>query len=89
MNRENKLYIKLWTNVLEKAIQDLYYVPPETVDELTNQNSHITQELYWKSQAQAWFKSKKNDLNSFEGVCLILGIEPSEIRRELYEKGLL
>ena len=89
MNIESKLYLKLWANVLERAIQDLYYVPPETFDDLTNQNSQITQELYWKSQAQAWFKSKKNAFNSFEGVCLILGLEPSEIRRKLYEKGLL
>ena len=89
MNRESILCIKIWANVLERAIQDLYYVAPETVDDLTNQNSQITQELYWKSQAQAWFKSKKNDFNSFEGVCLILELDPSEIRRKLYEKGLL
>lgn len=90
MKKESELYIKLWASVLQSAIDDLYYNPPETREDLTNyQNAAAVQELYWKRQAQTWFKSKGKGFNSFEGVCLSLGLEPSEIRKKLYEKGLL
>ncbi len=90
MRREGRPYLKLWASVLEKALEDLYYDPPETQENLTMyQNSQVDQELYWKRQAQQWFKSKSKGFNSFEGICLILGLEPSCIRKKLYEKGLL
>jgi hypothetical protein len=87
---EDKVHLKLWANVLEKALEDLYYEPPEVREDLTTcQNSQVDRELYWKRQAQAWFKSKSKGFNSFEGVCLILGLEASGIRKKLFEKGLL
>jgi hypothetical protein len=90
VGREGKLYLKLWANVLEKALEDLYYEPPEARENFTTcQNSQVDRELYWKRQAQAWFKSKSKEFNSFEGVCLILGLEASGIRKKLFEKGLL
>jgi len=90
MIRETKPYLKLWANILQKAIEDLYYKPPETTEKLTVcQDSQIKKELYWKEQAQAWFKSKNNTFNSFEGVCNILGLEPSAIRKKLHEEELL
>ena len=88
--RESKSYLKLWANILQKAIEDLQYEPPETTENITNcQDSQIKRELYWKEQAQAWFKSKNNEFNSFEGICMSLGLEPSEIRKKLHEEGLL
>jgi len=90
MRRESKLYLKLWASILQKAIEDLYYEPPEISENLTNcQNSQIKRELYWKEQAQAWFKNRSDEFNSFEGVCTILGLEPSEIRKKLHEERLL
>ena len=90
MMRETKPYLKLWTNILQKAIEDLYYKPPERTENLTVcQDSQIRRELYWKEQAQAWFKSKNNAFNSFEGVCTILELDPSAIREKLHEKRLL
>jgi len=90
MRRESKPYLKLWASILQKAIEDLYYEPHETSENLTNcQNSQIKRELYRKEQAQAWFKNKNNEFNSFEGVCMILGLEPSEIRKKLHKEGLL
>jgi hypothetical protein len=90
MMRESKLYLKLWANILQRAIEDLYYEPPERTENLTIcQDSQMKRELYWKEQAQAWFKSRSNEFNSFEGVCMILGLEPSEIRKKLHEKRLL
>jgi len=90
MRREGKPYTELWASVLEKAMEDLYYDPPETREDLaTCQNSKVDRELYWKNQAQAWFNSKSKGFNSFEGVCLILGLEASCIRKKIYEKGLL
>jgi hypothetical protein len=90
MRRERRPYLTLWASVLEKAIEDLYYEPPETPEDLsTYENRAVDQELYWKRQAQQWFKSKGKQFNSFEGICVILGLEPSRIRTRLYEKGLL
>jgi len=90
MRRESKLYFKLWAAVFEKAIEDLYYYPPESQENLTKyQNSQVDRELYWKRQAQAWFNNKSKEFNSFEGVCLTLGLDHSGIRKKLYEKGLL
>jgi len=90
MMRETKPYLKLWASTLQRAIEDLYYESPETTEHLTIcQNTQIKRELYWKEQAQAWFKSKNNAFNSFEGVCMILGLEPSEIRKKLHEERLL
>ena len=88
--RESKSCLQLWANILQRAIEDLQYEPPETIENLTNcQDSQIKKELYWKEQAQAWFKSKNNEFNSFEGICMSLGLEPSEIRKKLREEGLL
>ena len=90
MMRESKSYLKLRASILQKAIEDLYYEPPETTENLTNcQDSQIKRELYWKEQAQAWFKNTNNEFNSFEGVCIILELEPSEIRKKLHEERLL
>jgi len=90
MRRERRPYLTLWASVLEKAIEDLYYEPPETQEDLTTyENRVVDKELYWKRQAQQWFKSKSKQFNSFEGICVILGLEPSRIRKRLYEKGLL
>jgi hypothetical protein len=90
MRREIRLYLKLWAAVLERAIEDLHFSPPEAREELTvYQKREIEQELHWKSQAQAWFKSSDKGFNSFEGICLILGLEASEVRKELENKGLL
>jgi len=87
---ESKPCLELWVSVLEKALEDLYYAPPETRENLTTfQNSKVDRELYWKNQAQAWFKSKSKGFNGFEGICLIVGLEASWIRKKLYEKGLL
>ena len=90
MRREGKPYLRLWASVLGKALEDLYYAPPETRENLRMcENSKVTQELYWKNQARAWFKSRSKGFNSFEGICMILGLEASCIRKKLYEKGLL
>ena len=90
MRRESKLHLELWVAVLEKGLEDLNYNPPETRENLTMyENSKVDQELHWKRQAQAWFKSEDNGFNSFDGVCLILGLEASEIRKRLHKKGLL
>ena len=90
MGTESKLYLKLWAHILQKAIEDLYYQPPETTNSLTKcQDSQIKREIYWKEQAKEWFKNTNNDFNSFEGVCMILGLEPSEIRKKLNEERLL
>jgi len=90
MSTESKSYLKLWSSILQRAIEDLHYEPPETTENLTIcQDSQIKRELYWKEQAQAWFKSKNNAFNSFEGVCTILGLEPSAVREKLQEERLL
>jgi len=90
MRRESKLYLELWAAVLEKALEDLNHNPPETREDLTMyENSKVDQKLHWKRQAQAWFKSEDKGFNSFDGVCLILGLEASEIRKRLHKKGLL
>jgi len=90
MMRESKSYLKLWANILQRAIEDLYYEPPETTENLPNcKYSQIKRELLWKEQAQAWFKNRSDEFNSFEGVCMILGLEPSEIRKKLHEEELL
>lgn len=90
MRTESKPCLELWVSVLEKALEDLYYDPPEIRENLTTcENSRVTQELYWKNQAQAWFKSRSKGFNSFEGICLILGLEASWIRKKLYQQGLL
>jgi len=52
MMRESKSYLKLWANILQRAIEDLYYEPPETTENLPNcQYSQIKRELLWKEQA--------------------------------------
>jgi hypothetical protein len=90
VGRQGKPYIELWASVLERALEDLSYDPPETAESLTTyQDSKVDRELYWKRQAQAWFKSKNKGFNSFEGICLILELEASQIRKKLFEKGLL
>lgn len=90
MDKEDKVYLGLWASVLQQAIDDLYYDPLETREDLTKpQSTHVGRELYWKGQAQDWFQSRSRAFNSFEGICLILGLEPSCIRKGLYEKGLL
>jgi hypothetical protein len=90
VGREDKLHLKLWANVLEKALEDLYYEPPEARENFTTcQNSQVDRELYWKRQAQAWFKGKIKGSNSLEGVCLFLGLEAPWIKKKPYEKGLL
>jgi len=54
MMRETKPYLKLWSSILKRAIEDLYYEPPKTTKNLTIcQDSQIKRELYWKEQAQA------------------------------------
>jgi hypothetical protein len=90
MMRGGKSYLRLWASILQKAIKDLYYELPATTEHLTNcQDSQIKRELYWKEQAQAWFKNNSDEFNSFKGVCMILGLDPSEIRKKLHEDGLL
>jgi len=90
MRRQRNLYLELWAAVLKKAIEDLHFDPPETRESLTNyQNNQVDWELYWKLQAQGWFKSRGKAFNSFEGICLILGLDASAVRKKLYEKGLL
>jgi hypothetical protein len=90
VGRQNKPYRELWASVLEKALEDLSYDPPETRENLTTyQDSKVNRELYWKRQAQAWFKSRSRGFNSFEGICLILELEASQIRKKLFEKRLL
>jgi len=90
MREGGNLYLRLWARVLQKAIEDLYYEAPKTQEALAMYETRkVDQELYWKMQAQHWFKSKSKGFNSFEGVCPILGLEPSWIRKKLHEKGLL
>ena len=90
MRRESKVYLELWAAVLEKALEDLNYSPPDTREDLTMyENSKVDQKLHWKRQAQDWFKSEGKGFNSFDGVCLILGLEACEIRKRLHKKGLL
>jgi hypothetical protein len=90
MRREVKIPLKLWAAVLERAIEDLHYSPPDAREEPTVcEKPRIKQELRWKRQAQAWFKSSDKGFNGFEGVCLILGLEASEVRKKLEKKGLL
>jgi hypothetical protein len=90
MKRESQLYLNLWACVLERAIEDLHYDPPQAPDAITGcRQSEVKRELYWKRQAQAWIRSERRDFNSFEGVCVILGLEPAEVRKKLYRKSLL
>jgi len=59
MRRESKVYLKLWAAVLEKALEDLNYSPPEAREDLTMyENSKVDQKLHWKRQARGWFKSE-------------------------------
>jgi hypothetical protein len=90
MRKESKVYLRLSASVLQRAIDDLYYDPSETAEGLTEpQDTHVARELHWKRQAQAWFKNNSKAFSSFEGICLILGLEPSLIRKRLHERGLL
>ena len=90
MRKESKLYLRLWARVLQKAIEDLYYKPPKNQESVTMYETRkVDQELYWKRQAQHWCNSKSKGFNSFEDVCLILGLEPSCVRKKLHEEGLL
>lgn len=82
--------INLWTAVLGRAIDDLYYKEPKNFAFLSKENkSKVSQELYWKRQARGWFKSKNDQLNTFQGICLILGLSASKIKDKLCQKGLL
>ena len=82
--------INLWAAVLEKAIDDLDYKDPTNFEALSIESkAKVSQELYWKRQARAWFKSKNDEFNTFQGLCLILGLSASKIKGKLYQKGLL
>lgn len=82
--------INLWVAVLGRAIDDLYYKEPKDFEALSLCNkSKVSQELYWKRQARAWFKNKNDEFNSFQGVCLILGLSATKIQGKLFQKGLL
>ena len=81
---------KVWAAVLERAIDDLYYKEPKDFPFLSKENrSKVSKELYWKRQARSWFKSKNDELNTFHGVCRILGFSASKIKDKLCQKGLL
>lgn len=82
--------IKLWAAVLGRAIDDLYIKEPKDFAFLSKENrSKISHELYWKRQARAWFKSKSDEFNTFQSICLILGFSASKIKDKLCQKGLL
>ena len=80
----------LWAAVLGRAIDDLYYKEPKDFEALSIENkSKVSHELYWKRQARAWFKSTNDEFNTFQGICLILGLSASKIKEKLCQKGLL
>ena len=82
--------IKLWAAVLGRAIDDLYIKEPKNLENWSECNkAKVNQELYWQRQARTWFKSKNDELNTFQGVCLILGLDAPNIRDKLCQKGLL
>ena len=82
--------IKLWAAVLGRAIDDLYYREPKDLEDCSECNkAKVSKELYWKRQARSWFKSKNDEFNTFQSVCLILGLSASKIKDKLCQKGLL
>ena len=67
---------ELWTAVLILAIEDALGK--------VHQIPQITQKVRIIESAQTWFKSKNENVGSFLWICIILDLDPSNIRKYLY-----